>query len=566
MLIRNLLMTGSALAVASLVAFPAVSQDREYRPVTNEMLLNPDPADWLTQHRTVDAWHYSPLDEINRDTVGDLRMVWGWAMEPGGQEATPIIHDGIMFIVNPGGILQALDAATGDLIWEYRREMPAGFPPGAYTRGVALHENNVIYATPDAAVVALDAVSGSIVWETQSGDPDIGKRYTAAPIVVNGTIVTGMSGCSTFVEEKCAVIGYDATNGEELWRVITIQEPGTDNDTWDDIPMLFRTGGDPWTTGSYDPETNLVYIASAQAKPWSRASRGHDGDALYTLSTLAINIDSGEVEWYRQYIPGESHDMDDPFEHVLVDIDGQPSYVTMGKLAILWRGNRVTGESYPAFDLGLQDQIDIDPDTGEFVDYREGMLPEIGVAMEKCPSTAGFKSWRTMSYSPETNAVYIPMSLHCDAAAIYAEVEMVEGGGGTAKPGRVNVRHPDYPDGIGLFHAMNIETGETLWQHEMLSPANTAMLGTAGGLVFGGDWDRNLYAFDEETGEVLWQQRLPQAPQGFISTYAVDGKQYIAVPVGVGGASWSTSVPADLVPEIRRPAAGNAVLVFALPD
>lgn len=565
-MIKGLLTTASALAFATMLGGAALAQDRDYSPITDDVLLNPDASDWLMQRRTLDSWGYSPLDEINRDNVGDLKMVWGWAMEPGGQEPTPIVHDGIMFIVNPGGILQALDAASGEMIWEYRRELPAGFPPGAYTRGVALHDSNVIFAAPDAAVVALDALTGTVVWESQSGDPDQGKRYTAAPLVANGTIITGMSGCTTFIEEKCAIIGYDAANGEELWRVITVQDVGTDNDTWDDIPMTFRTGGDPWATASFDPETNLVYMATAQAKPWSRASRGHDGDALYTVSTLAIDIETGEVEWYRQYIPGETHDMDEAFEHILVDIDGVPSYVTMGKLAVLWRGNRETGESLPAFDLGLQDQIDIDPETGEFVDYREGMIPEIGVSMAKCPSTSGFKSWRTMSYSPETNAVYIPMAMHCDAGAIYAPVEMVEGGGGTAKPGRQNVRHPDHPDGIGMFHAMDVATGETLWRHEMLTPANTAILGTAGGLVFGGDWDRNLYAFDEATGEILWQQRLPQAAQGFISTYAVDGKQYVAVPVGVGGASWSTSMPADLVPEVQRPTGGNAVLVFALPE
>ena len=555
----------SVLAVSAALgaAVPAFAQDAGFTPVTDEVLANPAEGDWPLYRRGQDSWGYSPLDQINTDNVGNLTLAWGWAMEPGWQETTPLVYDGVMYLANPDGIAQALDAVTGDLLWEYRREMPEGFRPGMMSRGLAIYDDKIYFATPDAGLVALDARTGQVVWEVQVAGE--GKTVTAAPVVADGRVIVGYMGCFGFVQDKCGVAAFDAQTGEEDWRTITVSDAPEGEDTWGGMPYVLRGGGDVWTSASYDPELDLIYIGVSQAKPWARASRGQDDASLYTSSTLALDPETGEIEWYRQYIPGETNDMDEAFEHILVDIDGEPSYVNMGKLGILWRGSRVDGEVYPAFDLGWQDQIDI-TESGEFAGYREGKIAELGEPITMCPSTTGFRSWRSMAFSPETRAVYIPMSINCDTAMMYGEVEMVEGGGGNGQVGSTRAIHPDSPDHIGRFVALNIDSGEVLWETPLRTPANTAMLTTAGGLVFGGDWDRNMYAMDEATGEVLWETRLPQAAQGYPITYAVDGRQYVAIPVGVGGYSWSTSVPSQLTPEVRRPSSGNAVLVFALPD
>ncbi|MCD7059588.1 pyrroloquinoline quinone-dependent dehydrogenase [Pelagibacterium xiamenense] len=556
----------SAIAVCASIgsAAPVWAQSEDFTPVTDEMLASPANGDWLLWRRALDSWGYSPLDQINTENVAQLTLAWGWSMEPGWQETAPIVYDGVMYIANPDGIAQALDAADGELLWEYRREMPEDFRDGMMSRGLAIYGDKVFFATPDAGLVALDAQTGQVVWETDVAGE--GKTVTAAPVVADGKVIVGYMGCFGFEAEKCGVAAFDTQTGEEVWRTITVSDAPEGEDSWNGLPYVLRGGGDIWTSASYDAEQELVYIGVSQAKPWARASRQTGDEAtLYTNATLALDPDTGEIEWYRQYIPGETNDMDEAFEHILVDIDGEPAYVNMGKLAILWRGSRVDGEPMPAFDLGWQDQIDI-TESGEFAGYREGKVAALEEVISFCPSTTGFRAWRAMAYSPETRAVYIPMSINCDIGAAFGEVEMVEGGGGNGRLASERAVHPDSPDHIGRFVAQNIDTGEVLWEMPLRTPANTAMLTTAGGLVFGGDWDRHMYAFDEVTGDILWETRLPQAAQGYPISYAVDGKQYIAVPVGVGGYSWSSSVPRELTPEVSRPSSGNAVLVFALPE
>ncbi|MCH7892216.1 MAG: PQQ-binding-like beta-propeller repeat protein [Gemmatimonadetes bacterium] len=554
-------MGSPCLTVSDLTA-----QVTNFRPVTEETLRNPAPGDWLNFRRTDDAWGYSPLDEINRDNVGQLQLVWSWAMdESGAQEATPLVYDGIMYLPNPRDVIQALDAATGDLIWEYRPERDPDARRGGIgaQKNIAIYDDKIFGTTHQAHIVALDARTGEVVWDTQTADPSLGYQYSAGPIVVRGTVIAGITGCERYKEDVCFIAGLDADTGEEKWRTSTVALPGEPGgDTWGDLPLEFRAGSDTWITGSYDPEANLVYWGTSQAKPWARSVRGTDGDALYTNSTLAINPDTGELVWYYQHLPGETNDMDDGFENILIDVGGQPSLFKMGKLAILWQLNRETGAFIHATDLGYQNIVDVDPETGE-VTYRPDMIPEIGVEMEMCPSTSGFKSWRAMAFSPETEAFYIPLTLNCQRS-IYIEVEQREGGGGGGLGRRENLHHPASDGNLGEFVAMHV-SGEILWSHRTRTPFNSAALTTAGGLAFVGDWDRFIHAYDVVSGNALWETRLPTSVQGFPITYAVDGTQYVAVPVGTGSGSWST-IPLTLTPEKRRPATGNALFVFALPD
>ena len=558
----------NCLAAVLLVSAGAGAQEADFVPVTQEMLRNPEAGQWLHWRGTQNAWGYSPLDQITTENVGQLQLVWAWAMDDTGpQEAAPLIHDGVMYLPNPGNVVQALDAANGDLIWEYRPEW-VGDGAGAFGRGVqkniAIFGDRIFAATSRATILALDARNGKLIWETQTADTSLGYRYTAGPIVANGKLVTGITGCGRYKDDVCFITGHDPATGEEIWRTSTIARPGEPGgDTWGDLPLRFRAGSDAWIAGSYDPDLNIVYWATAQAKPWARAVRGTDGDALYTNSSLALDPDTGELLWYYQYLPGETHDMDEVFESLLIDVDGHKQLFKMGKLGILWQLDRETGKFLGAIDVGYQNIVDVDRETGE-VTYREGMVPEIGVEINMCPSTSGFKSWRAMSYDPNTRALYIPMTMNCELAT-FGPVEHVLGGGGAGPVKRVNTLHPYSGGDLGEMLVIDVVEGDIMWRHRTESPINTAAISTAGGVMFAGDYDRNVYAYDARTGKVLWQTRLPTSAQGFPVTYLAGGRQYVAIPVGTGGASWATMVPRDLIPHIRRPNNGNSIHVFALP-
>ena len=567
------------------------AQVKAFRPVTEAMLRNPAAGDWLNWRRTDNAWGYSPLDQITRQNVQQLQLAWSWSMDDtGSQQATPLVYDGVMYLPNPRGVIQALNAATGDLMWEYRpgdaparaappsgaaeqseiprlsqRPAAAGGDTGrGIQRNLAIFGDKIFGTTNDAHIVALDARTGKLAWDVAVADEKLGYGYTSGPIVVRGKVIAGMTGCSRYKDDVCFISGHDSETGKELWRTSTVARPGEPGgDTWGDLPLMFRAGSDAWIPGSYDAAANLVYWGTAQAKPWARAVRGTDGAALYTNSTLALDPDTGKMKWYYQHIPGETTDMDEVFESILIDVGARQSLFKMGKLGILWQLDRKTGAFIRATDLGYQNIIDVDPRSGK-VTYRAGKIPQIGVQLDFCPSTAGFKSWRAMAFSPQTNALYVPMNLNCEVAT-FGPASRVAGGGGTGPVRRKNTKHPKADGDLGEFLALEVSTGKVLWRHRTPSPSNTAALATAGGVVFGGDWDRHMYAYDATSGKILWKTRLPTSAQGFPITYLANGKQYVAMPAGIGGGSWSTLIAPELAPEIRRPNSGNALLVFALP-
>ena len=556
---RNLLADriGTAALAAIVVLLGSASagaQGRELAPVTDEMLQSPDPADWLNWRRTLDGWGYSPLDQIDRDNADQLQLVWGWQLGDGLSQAAPLVHDGVMFIPSARNVVQAVDAVTGDRIWEYGRQFEASTDlldsvgAGMRTRSIAIYGDKIFVNTSDAHIVALDAATGEVAWDHTVADYRLGYRYTSGPIVVNGNIVSGMTGCQNYKNDVCFISAHDPDTGEQVWRTSTIAQPGEPGgDTWGDLPLTFRAGADSWIPGSYDPETNLTYWSTSQAKPWARISRKTDGDALYTNSVLALDPATGELAWYFQFVPGETHDLDDVFESVLIDHRGRKSLFKMGKHGILWELDRATGAFVAAHDLGYQNVLDVDPGTGA-VTYRPEMIPVAGVELDFCPDFGGIRNWRASAYHPETQALYIPIHPTC-VTGMFTELEQVEGNDYYADRGwfsRGSRVHPDSGEHAGHLIAMDIDTGEILWRHSMATRPGGAALTTAGGLVVSADTDRNLFIHDVETGEVLFRTRLPGSVQGFPITYAVDGRQYLAAPVGGGRA--------------------NAVYVFALPE
>lgn len=576
-------MKARSLSATALAAFlimgPQPARSQAFIPITDEILNRPSDDDWPQYRRTHDNWAHSPLDQIDRENVGSLQLAWSRAIQPGSMEMTPLVYMGVMYLVHPSSRIEAVDATTGDLIWEYQRMVPEGVGGTGAMRNLALYDDKLYYSSRDGYLVALNVLTGEVVWEVFMAGPEFATNYTSGPIAANDVIVTGRS-CGLFggvnnTPGGCFILGHDAQSGELRWRVNTIARPGEPGgDTWGGLPLESRFHVSAWGVSSFDPELNLIYMGTGVPGPYPSISQGREaGDALYSNSTLAIDADSGELVWYYQHLPGDDWDLDHIGERILIDTPIRPSasvpWVNLdidpddvrqvvwvaGKGGVQFVLDRVTGEFLWGSPLLNQNAVlRISPE-GRVEANAALRHREIGQTVVVGQRAA--KGWWPGTYSPLTGAVYQP--LHNS----WLQQTALEWTGPGLGAQRMSIRSPEHSESLGVVKAVSVSTGEVLWERYWPTLHSGGLVSTRGGLVFGGDWNRRFRAYDDTTGEVLWQAILNARISGGAISYAVGGVQYVAVSTGGGTLYDGVFDLTDL--GLTSPTGSSTVFVFALP-
>ena len=563
---------GPASATPTPGPMPALLQN--YAPVTADRLKKPEDGNWLMFRRSYDGWGYSPLDQLTPATVGRLQLVWSSTTgQIEGHQAPPIVNNGVMFVATPGNQLLAIEAKTGQPLWRYRRAIPEDMMQLHPTsRGVGLWGDKVYFAATDAVLVALDVKTGKEVWTAKVEDYKKGYYMSLAPLVIDGKVLVGTSGGELGV--RGFVAAYDAQTGKELWKTYTVPAPGEPgSETWPQGEQWKTGGGSVWVTGTYDSETNLTFWGTGNGGPWMGDQR--PGDNLYTSSVIAFDAATGQIKGHFQYHQNDSWDWDEVSPPILIDYthDGKAvkGLVNVARDGYLWQLERtkdkinfVAGQPFVRHTTfrGL------DPKTGR-PDVDPASKPGTNKTAEFCPSLWGGKDWPPAAYSPQTRLVYIPANENlCSEITGEPPPKYIPGERytGVAKNVMKIVAGADH---IGELQAWNIDTGQRVWTTNMPSLSQNwgPVLATGGGLLFaGGTNDRLFRAFDATTGNILWEFPTSSGVTGVPVSFAVDGKQYIAVQSGWGVDSARMQGRLNLLfpgkyPDVPQ---GGAIWVFAL--
>ncbi len=565
-----------SLLISNLAAQPSGSIIADYPTVTNEHLLSPGAEDWLMWRGSYDLSGHSALDQINRENVSELELAWSLPLSHGGNMTTPLVNNGIMYIADTKNILRAIDAQDGSQLWQYQHDSEV---QDGRRIGIALHQDKLIVPHNDLDLVALDARSGELLWELAIEvpyDPKGPGYYSlrGAPMVANDMILQGVG--ATMVAEGGLILGIDLETGQEHWRFHTVARPdGPGGNSWNNLPLKDRSGGSVWMPGSYDPELDLAYFGTAPTYDTAPLLEdlGIDGvsnDALFTNTTLALRPRTGEMVWYFQHLPNDQWDLDWAYERQLADleINGENRRVvfTAGKMAFYDVLDAATGQYLDSVDAGVQNMIDaVDPLTGDKTMHPD-TIPNAERSATLCPFMLGGRNWQSGSFNSNTNMLYLPVSELCMNYGPMGNNGFLLSTGVATEA----IPRPDSDGRFGRLQAIDMNNLKMGWAAKERTPPTTATLSTDGGLVFAGFLDESLKAFDAETGEKLWQADLQHLPSSFPITYAVDGKQYLAIIRGQPSRFIGTLyglINGFLADSggLKTPSAEPALVIYALP-
>jgi alcohol dehydrogenase (cytochrome c) len=556
-----------------------------YVPVTDAALRNPDPSDWLMMRGNYQGWGFSKLNQVNKSNVKGLQLVWSRLMEPGINEATPIIYKGVMFLGNPNDVIQAIDAVSGEILWQYRRRLPSledmhNNNWGQRKRGIFLYDDKIYTTTRDNFLVALDAKTGKELWEVGRGG-DYYATNTTGPIVVNGVVLAGAS-CQE-APFGCYVDAHDAQTGKLLWRNEVIPHPGDPGDeTWAKKPFNERWETGVWGPITYDPDVNIAYYGSSGVGPASEAQRNMIGATMAGTDTrFAIDPATGKIIWRHQVLPEDNWDQECTFEMMPITTPVHPDAKADGvfsvgtgaqsasrktltgvpcKTSIMWSFDALKGDYLWAKSTVPQNLVNkIDP-KGAVTVNPDKLMRDVNKTYHICPTYAGGRDWAFSAYSPETNVLYVELQNLCADMKVRNDnvPSLPRNQYNTSGPSTVS----DGKTSLGRIDAINVETGKTVWSWETPASNYSPILATAGGLVFNGGMDRYFRALEQADGKVIWQARLGSQVSGAPVTYSIKGRQYIAVAAGGGYNGGAVNA----MPSIDQPPGANMVYVFALPE
>jgi alcohol dehydrogenase (cytochrome c) len=489
------------------------------------------PQDWLTYSGNYNSQRYSPLAQINRQNVSQLRPAWMYQLKrPGVFEATPIVADGVMYITEPPSTVTALDVKTGRPLWRWTPGIPdnvivIGSPP--VNRGVAILDDTVFAGSIAGHLAALDAKSGVLRWDVVVDDNRKGYYLTLAPLALDGKVIVGVSGAEAGI--RGFIAAYDAKTGKQLWRTYTIPGPGEPGrETWGKDSANIG-GSSSWLTGSFDPALNTLYWVTGNPGP-DYDGDVRPGDNLYSCSVLALDPNTGRLKWHFQFTPHDVHDWDSNQIPVLFDdtIAGKPRKLLAlaNRNAFYYVLDRETGEFITGMPYAKQTWADGLDAKGRPILRKTGIEPSIE-GTEVWPNLQGSANWYSPSYSPRTKLFYQftreMSSIYYKGQAKYTSGQPYTAGGGTAVDG---------DNAYAAIRALEGTTGKLKWEFKLLQPGMDGVMSTAGDLVFGGTEEGNFFALDATNGKPLWDMQLGGPVHANPMSFGLDGKQYVAIPAG----------------------------------
>jgi alcohol dehydrogenase (cytochrome c) len=574
---------GTCLSFAAFTGGSLAQQP--FVPVTDATLANPDAGDWLMMNRTYDEQRFSPLNQINKSNVGQLKMAWARGLANGTQESTPIVYRGVMYLYAPGASIQAVDATNGDLIWEYKREYGQGVGARARNKSIAIYDDMIYFAAPDGFMVAIDAKTGNLRWESKV---DSGGQTAGGIIVADGKVISNRT-CQQSKRENCFIAAHDAKTGKEVWKFFVTAAPGEPGgDTWADMPVEQRAAG-PWgLPGSYDARRKVLYWGVANPNPYTRLTRHGRADAvsytapaeLYSNSTLALEVETGKLVWYYQELPGDDWDADHNHERILVRTRVNPDprhvkwissslprgeerevVVTVAEGGGMFAVDQATGQflwarPFPYDDPNIN-MNDIDLKTGQTRVNADKIFKKDGDKILGCyHNTRGL--W-AIAYHPGKNSLYVPFQDQC--LEMTANSKDPAGWG----PRRGVMRPGSDPNKYMNLGKIDVATGELKVLYSQPQASAGSSLVTGGDLVFWGDQNRRLRAFDADDGKVLWEAVVGGMVMNSTISYSVNGKQYIMVFTGEGQSVSAGPLGLTQRSMPRAVRGHNSVFVFTLP-